>query len=48
MQAAPQDHKASAQQSAELTEGNFISAKEAKDILDNILEVSHEMDVYIS
>ena len=26
---------------------NYQSAKEAKEILDSIIEVSHEMDVYI-
>ena len=48
LSATTQEVTASAQQSTELTEDNFQSAKEAKDILDSILEVSHEMDKYIS
>lgn len=48
LSATTQEVTASAQQSTELTEENFQSAKEAKDILDSILEVSHEMDKYIS
>ena len=48
LSAATEEITASAQQSTELTEDNYQSAVEAKEILDNILEVSHEMDVYIS
>ena len=47
LSAATEEVTASAQQSTELTEDNYRSAIEAKEILDNILEVSHEMDVYI-
>lgn len=47
LSAATEEVTASAQQSAEMTEGNFQSAKEVKEILDNIMEVSHEMDAYI-
>ena len=47
LSAATEEVTASAQQSAEMTEGNYQSAKEAKEILDSIIEVSHEMDVYI-
>ena len=48
LSASTEEVTASAQQSAEMTEGNYQSAKEAKEILDSIIEVSHEMDVYIS
>lgn len=48
LSATTEEVTASAQQSTELTEDNYKSALEAKDILENILEVSHEMDVYIS
>ena len=48
LSATTEEVTASAQQSTELTEENYQSAKEAKDILDSILEVSHEMDKYIS
>lgn len=48
LSATTEEVTASAQQSTELTEENFQSAKDAKDILDSILEVSHEMDKYIS
>ena len=48
LSAATEEVTASAQQSTELTEDNYQSALEAKEILDNILEVSHEMDIYIS
>ena len=48
LSAVTEEVTASAQQSAEMTEGNYQSAKEAKEILDSIIEVSHEMDVYIS
>lgn len=48
LSATTEEVTASAQQSTQLTEDNYKSAIEAKEILDNILEVSHEMDVYIS
>lgn len=48
LSATTEEVTASAQQSTELTEENYQSALEAKEILDNILSVSHEMDVYIS
>jgi methyl-accepting chemotaxis protein len=48
LSAATEEVTACAQQSTELTEDNYQSAVEAKEILDSILEVSHEMDVYIS
>lgn len=48
LSAATEEITASAQQSTELTEDNYQSAIEAKEILDNILSVSHEMDIYIS
>ena len=48
LSATTQEVTASAQQSSELTEENFRNSKEARDILDNILEVSHKMDKYIS
>lgn len=47
LSATTQEVTASAQQSSELTEENFRNSKEARDILDNILEVSHEMDKYL-
>jgi len=48
LSATTEEVTASAQQSTQLTEENYKSAKDAKDILDSILEVSHEMDKYIS
>ena len=48
LSAATEEVTASAQQSTELPEDNYHSAVEAKEILDSILSVSHEMDVYIS
>ena len=48
LSAATEEVTACAQQSTELTEENYQSAVEAKEILDSILTVSHEMDVYIS
>ncbi len=48
LSATTQEVTASAQQSSELTEENFRSSKQTKDILDQILEVSHKMDKYIS
>ena len=47
LSATTQEVTASAQQSSELTEENFRNSKEAKHILDHILEVSHRMDKYI-
>ena len=48
LSATTEEVTASAQQSSELTEENFRNSKEARDILDGILEVSHKMDKYIS
>ena len=48
LSATTEEVTASAQQSTELTEENFRNSKEARDILDGILEVSHKMDKYIS
>ena len=48
LSATTEEVTASAQQSTELSEDNYKSAIEAKEILDNILVVSHEMDSYIS
>ena len=48
LSAATEEVTACAQQSNELTEDNCKNVMEAKDILENILEVSHEMDIYIS
>ena len=47
LSATTEEVTASAQQSSELTEENYRSSKEARDILDGILEVSHRMDKYI-
>lgn len=47
LSATTQEVTASAQQSSELTEENFRNSKDAKDILDGIIEVSHKMDKYI-
>ena len=47
LSATTQEVTASAQQSSELTEENSRNSKEARDILDGILEVSHKMDKYI-
>ena len=47
LSATTQEVTASAQQSSELTEENSRNSKEARDILDSILEVSHKMDRYI-
>ena len=47
LSATTQEVTASAQQSSELTEENFRNSKEARDILDSILEVSHKMDRFI-
>lgn len=48
LSATTEEVTASAIQSSELTEENFKNSREAKDILDHILEVSHKMDKYIS
>ena len=47
LSAVTEEVTACAQQSAELTETNYKSATSAKDILDNILKISHEMNKYI-
>ncbi len=47
LSATTQEVTASAQQSSELTEENFRNSKDARDILDGIIEVSHKMDKYI-
>ena len=47
LSATTQEVTASAQQSSELTEENFRNSKDAKDIWDGIIEVSHKMDKYI-
>jgi len=48
LSAATEEVTASAQQSADMTENNSRNAKEARDILEDILNVSHEMDKYIA
>ena len=48
LSATTQEVTASAQQSSELTEENFRSSKQTREILNQILEVSHKMDKYIS
>ena len=48
LSATTEEVTASAQQSSELTEENFRNSREAREILDGILEVSHKMDKYIS
>lgn len=48
LSATTQEVTASAQQSSELTEDNYKNSKEARDILGDILEISHKMDKYIS
>lgn len=47
LSAVTEEVTASAQQSAEMTESNYQSAMAAKDILDDIIKISHEMDKYI-
>ena len=47
LSATTEEVTASAQQSSELTEENFRNSKDARDILDGIIEVSHKMDKYI-
>lgn len=48
LSATTQEVTASALQSSELTEDNYKNSKEARDILGDILEISHKMDKYIS
>ncbi len=48
LSAVTQEVTASAQQSVEITESNFRSAKEAKEFLEDVLQVSHKIDKYIS
>lgn len=48
LSATTEEVTASALQSSELTEENSRNSKDAKDILDGILVVSHKMDKYIS
>ncbi len=48
LSATTEEVTASAQQSSQLTEENFKNSKEAREILDSIIEVSHKMDKYIS
>jgi len=47
LSAVTEEVTASAQQSSEMTESNYRSALKAKEILDNIMNVSHELDKYI-
>ncbi len=47
LSATTEEVTASAQQSSELTEENYRNSKDARDILDGIIEVSHKMDKYI-
>lgn len=47
LSAVTEEVTASAQQSAEMTANNYKSTNDAKDILENILSVSHELDQYI-
>lgn len=47
LSATTQEVTASAQQSSELTEENYRNSKEARNLLDGIIEVSHKMDKYI-
>lgn len=46
LSAVTEEVTASTQQSAEMTENNYRSASKAKEILDDILSVSHELDKY--
>lgn len=48
LSAATEEVTASAQQSAEMTESNLKNATTAKEILEGIMSVSHEMDKYIA
>lgn len=47
LSAATEEVTASAQQSAEMTEGNSKNASTAREILEEIMKVSYEMDKYI-
>ncbi|MBE5887775.1 MAG: hypothetical protein E7283_02955 [Lachnospiraceae bacterium] len=47
LSATTEEVTASAIQSSDLTEENFRNSQEAKDILDGVLQVSHQMDKYI-
>lgn len=47
LSAVSEEVTALAQQSTEMTEGNFQSAKQAKELLDDVLAVSHGLDKYI-
>ena len=47
LSAVTEEVTACAQQSAEMTEGNYQSANDAKEILESILTTSHEIDKYI-
>lgn len=47
LSATTEEVTASAMQSSDLTEENFRNSQEAKDILDGVLQVSHQMDKYI-
>ncbi len=47
LSAMSEEVTALAQQSSEMTEGNFRNVRNAKEILDNIVEVSHGLDKYI-
>jgi len=48
LSAMAEEITALAQQSAEMTAGNYENTKQTKTLLDGILEVSHELDKYIS
>ena len=47
LSAMSEEITALAQQSADMTDHNFQNTKQAKEILDSILEVSHGLDQYI-
>ena len=47
LSATTEEVTASAIQSSDLTEENFRNSQEAKDILDGVLSVSHQMDKYL-
>lgn len=47
LSAMSEEITALAQQSADMTDYNFQNTKQAKEILDSILEVSHGLDQYI-
>lgn len=48
LSASTEEVTASAQQSSELTDQNLENSQNAKAILDDVLQVSHRMDKYIS